>query len=275
MPTARTMNPFTRRSDPVEAGPGVVVGEHGGAAAAPPAPDLHAYPGIGFEVADVAGAAPVLGDDPERVAVEAVADGVLAWPARFGGRWSRADVGGRDEPEREQPTDGRVQDVLLEGRTDAGFGRRHHHIEPARSNVCKWSAGAHLTVDGGFADRRRRAGACDGANLGFGYAGPPRRRHDPHAEEATEAIIEGDVAVPAAAPAQAALRNRDFRIFWGGTFASNIGTWMQNVLLGAFGYELTGSATSSASCSSPSSGRCCSCRPSAACSPTSSTAASS
>jgi MFS family permease len=68
------------------------------------------------------------------------------------------------------------------------------------------------------------------------------RTHDPGAEETTEAIIEGDVPYRRGT-AQAALRNRDFRIFWGGTFASNIGTWMQNVLLGAFGYELTGSAT--------------------------------
>src|SRR5918994_1031085 len=73
----------------------------------------------------------------------------------------------------------------------------------------------------------------------------PSRRphaHDPNAEEATEAIIEGDLGFRRGT-AQAALRNRDFRVFWGGTFASNIGTWMQNVLLGAFGYELTGSAT--------------------------------
>src|SRR5438132_564468 len=72
---------------------------------------------------------------------------------------------------------------------------------------------------------------------------PPRRArtHEPDAEEATEAIIEGDLGFRRGT-AQAALRNRDFRIFWGGTFASNIGTWMQNVLLGAFGYELTGSA---------------------------------
>ncbi len=65
--------------------------------------------------------------------------------------------------------------------------------------------------------------------------------HEPDTEEATEAIIEGDVGFRRGT-AHAALRNRDFRIFWGGTFASNIGTWMQNVLLGAFGYELTGSA---------------------------------
>jgi MFS family permease len=67
------------------------------------------------------------------------------------------------------------------------------------------------------------------------------RSHDPHAEETTEAIIEGDFPYRRGT-VQAALRDRDFRIFWGGTFASNIGTWMQNVLLGAFGYELTGSA---------------------------------
>ena len=29
-----------------------------------------------------------------------------------------------------------------------------------------------------------------------------------------------------------ALRNRDFRWFWGGNFLSNIGTWMQNVAMG-------------------------------------------
>src|SRR6266496_3210042 len=66
--------------------------------------------------------------------------------------------------------------------------------------------------------------------------------HEPDTDEATEAIIEGELGFRRGT-AQAALRNRDFRIFWGGTFASNIGTWMQNVLLGAFGYELTGSAT--------------------------------
>src|ERR671918_1405739 len=68
------------------------------------------------------------------------------------------------------------------------------------------------------------------------------RTHDPNAEETTEAIIEGDLPFRRGT-AQAALRNRDFRIFWGGTFASNIGTWMQNVLLGAYGYTLTRSAT--------------------------------
>lgn len=47
---------------------------------------------------------------------------------------------------------------------------------------------------------------------------------------------------PRPGTAQAALRHRDFRIVWAGTFTSNIGTWMQNVLLGAWGYTLTRSA---------------------------------
>ncbi|MBM3673776.1 MAG: MFS transporter [Actinobacteria bacterium] len=65
-----------------------------------------------------------------------------------------------------------------------------------------------------------------------------RRAHDPQADEATDAILDGD-RVLRVGTAQAALRHRDFRLVWGGTFASNIGTWMQNVLLGAFAYELT------------------------------------
>ncbi|MBK9178499.1 MAG: MFS transporter [Acidimicrobiales bacterium] len=43
--------------------------------------------------------------------------------------------------------------------------------------------------------------------------------------------------------ARAALAHRDFRIVWIGAFASNIGTWMQNVTLGAWAYELTRSPT--------------------------------
>lgn len=63
----------------------------------------------------------------------------------------------------------------------------------------------------------------------------------PRAEDAIDAFVDGDQAL-APGGARAALRHRDFRVVWGGTFASNIGTWMQNVLLGAFGYELTHSA---------------------------------
>jgi MFS family permease len=65
------------------------------------------------------------------------------------------------------------------------------------------------------------------------------RRSD--VDDATDAFVDGDQAL-APGGARAALRHRDFRVVWGGTFASNIGTWMQNVLLGAYGYELTHSA---------------------------------
>jgi MFS family permease len=65
-----------------------------------------------------------------------------------------------------------------------------------------------------------------------------RREETPDAEEATDALVDGDQTL-ARGTAMAALRNRDFTIVWGGTFASNIGTWMQNVLLGAFALQLT------------------------------------
>lgn len=65
-----------------------------------------------------------------------------------------------------------------------------------------------------------------------------RRMHDPDPEEATDALVDGDRPLRTGT-ALAALSHRDFRIVWGGTFASNIGTWMQNVLLGAFAYDLT------------------------------------
>ena len=66
-----------------------------------------------------------------------------------------------------------------------------------------------------------------------------RREHDPSAEAATDALVDGDQPL-ATGTAVAALRHRDFRVVWAGTFASNIGTWMQNVLLGAFALDLTG-----------------------------------
>ncbi len=66
-----------------------------------------------------------------------------------------------------------------------------------------------------------------------------RRVHDPEADNATEAIVDGDRALKRGT-AGAALRHRDFRLVWGGTFLSNIGTWMQNVILGVFAYRISG-----------------------------------
>src|SRR2546423_10284739 len=65
------------------------------------------------------------------------------------------------------------------------------------------------------------------------------RREDPELEPIEDALVDGDVAYQRGT-AQAALRHRDFRIVYVGTFASNIGTWMQNVILGAYMLDLTG-----------------------------------
>src|SRR6476620_3662521 len=71
---------------------------------------------------------------------------------------------------------------------------------------------------------------------------PFRRTHDPEADVATDAIVDGD-QVLRRGTAGAALRSQDFRLVWGGTFLSNIGTWMQNIALGVLGYKLTHSVT--------------------------------
>lgn len=65
---------------------------------------------------------------------------------------------------------------------------------------------------------------------------------DSDAAVAEEAIVDGDVAIRPGT-ARSALRSRDLRRLWFATFASNIGTWMQNVALGAFAYRLSHSAS--------------------------------
>lgn len=57
------------------------------------------------------------------------------------------------------------------------------------------------------------------------------------AEDATDALLDGDQPLRRGT-ARAALRHRDFRIVFAGTFASNVGTWMQNVLLGAWAQHM-------------------------------------
>lgn len=69
----------------------------------------------------------------------------------------------------------------------------------------------------------------------------PLRSRVPNLEETEEAVLEGDVPF-ARGSARAALAHRDFRVVWFGSLASNMGTWMQNVALGAFAYELTKSS---------------------------------
>ena len=62
------------------------------------------------------------------------------------------------------------------------------------------------------------------------------------AEEIEDALVDGDRTF-APGSARAALQHRTFRRVFGGMFLSNIGTWMQNVVLGALAYDLTGSPT--------------------------------
>ena len=63
-------------------------------------------------------------------------------------------------------------------------------------------------------------------------------------EEIEDAVIDGDSPLPPRrGTARAALSHRTFRIVFLGAFASNIGTWMQNVVLGAYAYDLTHSST--------------------------------
>jgi MFS family permease len=61
-------------------------------------------------------------------------------------------------------------------------------------------------------------------------------------EDTEDALLEGDRPF-AAGTARAALSYPVFRRVFFGAFLSNIGSWMQNVVLGAYGYSLTHSAT--------------------------------
>jgi MFS family permease len=65
---------------------------------------------------------------------------------------------------------------------------------------------------------------------------------DASVEEAIDALEEGDRAIRTGS-ARAALRHDVFRRVFIGAFLSNIGSWMQNVVLGAMAYDLTRSPT--------------------------------
>ncbi|QYG93592.1 MFS transporter [Iamia sp. SCSIO 61187] len=73
----------------------------------------------------------------------------------------------------------------------------------------------------------------------------PPEPADPHGgfgdmEEVEDVLLEGDRAF-APGTARSAWSHAPFRTIYLGAFASNIGTWMQNVVLGALAYDLTGS----------------------------------
>lgn len=59
--------------------------------------------------------------------------------------------------------------------------------------------------------------------------------------EAEEAFVDADRPVRVNL-VRAALGNRDFRILWSSNLGSTIGTWMQNVILAAYVYNVTRSA---------------------------------
>lgn len=67
------------------------------------------------------------------------------------------------------------------------------------------------------------------------------RERESALEDAEDALVDGGVAYRPGS-ARAALAHRPFRLVWTGSMASNVGTWMQNFALGAFGWELTHSA---------------------------------
>ncbi|MET0726902.1 MAG: MFS transporter [Acidimicrobiales bacterium] len=69
-----------------------------------------------------------------------------------------------------------------------------------------------------------------------------RSSGSPVVEDAVDAFEDGDRTVQRGS-ARAALRHTVFRRVFIGAFLSNIGTWMQNVVLGALAYQLTDSPT--------------------------------
>jgi MFS family permease len=71
-----------------------------------------------------------------------------------------------------------------------------------------------------------------------GEAALPR----PSIEEIEDAVVDGDRPL-GSGTAISALRHKTFRTVFLGAFASNIGTWMQNVVLGAYAYDITRSST--------------------------------
>ena len=60
-------------------------------------------------------------------------------------------------------------------------------------------------------------------------------------DQADDAQIDADLPY-APGSARGAMSHKSFRSVWLGTFASNVGTWMQNIALGVFAYQLTHSA---------------------------------
>jgi len=67
-------------------------------------------------------------------------------------------------------------------------------------------------------------------------------RDGPSGEESDEALLEGDTRF-GPGTARAALAQPLFRTLFVGAFLSNIGSWMQQIVLAAYAYDLTDSST--------------------------------
>jgi MFS family permease len=70
----------------------------------------------------------------------------------------------------------------------------------------------------------------------------PNVQPNPITEDTEEALTEGDDYVRGVGTTRSALAHREFRLMWLGSFASNIGTWMQTVVLGSYAFKLTESS---------------------------------
>jgi predicted MFS family arabinose efflux permease len=64
----------------------------------------------------------------------------------------------------------------------------------------------------------------------------------PTAEDALDSLVDYDRGI-APGTARSALAHPTFRALYAGAFVSNIGTWMQNAVLAAYAFKLTGSAS--------------------------------
>ncbi|MCC5954231.1 MAG: MFS transporter [Acidimicrobiia bacterium] len=78
--------------------------------------------------------------------------------------------------------------------------------------------------------------------VGDGAAVDPPGGHGLGAEDLEDALVDGDRAVQPGT-ARAALASRPFRRVFLGSLLSNTGTWMQNIVLAAWTFTLTGSET--------------------------------
>jgi MFS family permease len=85
---------------------------------------------------------------------------------------------------------------------------------------------------------RRGSAGRKSANLNLRRSAP---QSTPAIEVIEDAVVDGDRPLRRGT-ARSALGQKTFRRVFFGAFASNIGTWMQNVVLGAYAYTLTHSS---------------------------------